>query len=1148
MGTFAFRLKAIPILFIVWTLSGCNFPGEGLIDRFSSSPSNPEQNSNSDIFGQVSPSPGVSAIPTATATPVILTPDAPSNSRSSSVTQNTAILQWDAPGNITTPVTYNIYRINSGSMVLVAQNISTLSYNLSGLSPGTSTTYVIQAISLGRTSSNSPPIVINTPMAIPAIPTGLAASAITANSITFTWSAVAGATSYKVSEATGKFSEVTSTSLSVTVSGLAASTAHSVRVRACNAENACSAVSPAISASTIAAVVPAPAIPSGLASSNIAQTSFTLSWSVVSGATSYKISEASAKFPEITTTTNSRNITGLLASNAYSVRVKSCNSANICSVNSGNLAVSTIAAPAPAIPSGLASSAVSQNSFTLSWTTVSGAINYKVSESTGKFSELTVTAASASVVGLNPSVNHIVRVRSCNSAGLCSVNSSDLTVRTLDPPAPAVPSGLVSSNIVQTSFTLSWSPVSGATNYKISEASTKFAEITATTNFQSITGLVANNAYSVRVKSCNSVGTCSNNSTNLAVSTLPNPTPSPSPSPSASSTPVVIPSPLTFSDGFPSDATDIKLTIPLKVFISKNPDQITIQLQGVTGITRTGAIQVFRKPKGTSDWGSSIGSIATNANSLTFAATRGVHYEIKVSGSLSSGSGLGYTSAGIEVESPGYRGKILLVIDNVTAPQIQTALTNFKNTLIADGWIPIEILVAPNDPASTVKAAIQSAYNTDSANVKSVLLIGRVPVAYSGNGAPDGHSDHVGVWPTDQYYGDLGTWPSGTGAITFTQYRNRASSQISRFSPNTAPSPLELEVGRIDMQALGTDLNNVTTFTESEIALISSYLNRSSDYKKGTVAINPNRAIINNTLYWALDNGIQGVFKSFSSHVGVENIEFTSSGSDYFVQQIGSTSNPIAQWVYGGGGSYFGMIGSNLDINQIAQSSYLNRGIFFRTFGSYFGDFDTKSNMLRALIAKGHGLASSYESSPVYTHFMNLGESMGYSMRRSINSMATQDCNVSNGQECIAEYNTAAIKINNSITSTIHYDAAYGYWGGAYMGIVTNLMGDPTLRIHSVKMPLNASTSQNSSGKVVVSWSAPSESSIVGYHIYKVNYSGSVVTGYTQLTTTPVPGTPFTTNQNYVAGEKYLIKTVKLQSNLSGDFFNHSVGTWITNN
>lgn len=1121
----------------VLILSGCRLPNDGLVSRVA--------------LTQTPASP----------LPPLQTPSSPTALRVLSLTSASAVLAWDGPADAAGGITFRISEVIGSNFSVIAEGLTASSYSLIALTPAVSRSFVVQSVAQANTqqavSLYSAPVVVTPPLPIPGVPSGVVASAITSSAFRISWAAVSGAVNYKISEAATKFSEMTVTTLNADFAGLSPSTGYSVRVRACNATGVCSSNSGNLAVMTLAA--PAPATPTNLAASAITQTSFSLSWTTVAGAASYKVSEATAKFSELTSTTPTVSVSNLSAGMSYSVRVRACNSAGACSANTANLGVNTLAAPAPAVPAGLASSAITQNSFTLSWNGVSGAASYRVSEAAAKFPETSTTEIGKVITGLNASTAHAVRVRACNSAGLCSSNSTDLSVRTLDPPAPPVPTGLALSAITQTSATLAWAAVSGAASYKVSEATAKFPETSVTTPSRNLASLTANTTYQLQVRSCNSATICST-AASITLLTLPTPAPSPSPSPvpspspSPSSVPAVITPAGTFSDSFPSDATDIKRTIPLRVFIAKNPDQITIQLQNVATVTRTGPVQVFRKIKGTTDWGASIGSIATTANSLTFSASRGVHYEIKVTGPLSSSSGptlnngLGYTSAGIEVDSPDYRGKILLVIDNQTAPLIVNELNTFRSTLIADGWIPIDVLVNRTDAVSVVKSAIQSAYNTDTANVKSAFLIGRVPVAYSGNGAPDGHEDHVGVWPTDQYFADFSVWPSGSGNITHTGYRNRASTSISRFSPNITPSELELEIGRLDMQALETDLNGVATFSEGEVALLKSYLIRASDYKKGAVAVSSNRAIINNTLYWALDNGIQGVFKSFSSHVGIENIEFTSSGSNYFIQEIGTTAKPVAQWVYGGGGSYFGMLGSNIDINQISQSSYAHRGIFFRSFGSYFGDFDTRSNILRAMIAKGHGLTSSYEANPVYTHFMNLGESMGYSMRRSINSMAAQNCNVTSNQECIAEYSTAAIKVGTSITSTVHWDAAYGYWGGAYMGVVTNLMGDPTLRMSPVKIPANAASTANASGKLVVSWSAPSETSVVGYNVYKINYSGSQVTGYTKLNSTPIPGTSYVSNLNYLAGEKFLVKTVKLQSNPSGDYLNHSVGALVTNN
>ena len=49
------------------------------------------------------------------------------------------------------------------------------------------------------------------------------------------------------------------------------------------------------------------------------------------------------------------------------------------------------------------------------------------------------------------------------------------------------------------------------------------------------------------------------------------------------------------------------------------------------------------------------------------------------------------------------------------------------------------------------------------ADLESVFLLGHVPVPYSGQINPDGHSNHVGAWAADVYYGELdGNWTDVT--------------------------------------------------------------------------------------------------------------------------------------------------------------------------------------------------------------------------------------------------------------------------------------------------------------------------------------------------------------------------------------------------
>ena len=62
---------------------------------------------------------------------------------------------------------------------------------------------------------------------------------------------------------------------------------------------------------------------------------------------------------------------------------------------------------------------------------------------------------------------------------------------------------------------------------------------------------------------------------------------------------------------------------------------------------------------------------------------------------------------------------------------------------------------------TTVKAIVKQDYLADSTHVRSLFILGHVPVPYSGDIAPDGHTpgngNHQGAWPADIYYGNFYT-------------------------------------------------------------------------------------------------------------------------------------------------------------------------------------------------------------------------------------------------------------------------------------------------------------------------------------------------------------------------------------------------------
>ncbi|MFZ4783923.1 MAG: fibronectin type III domain-containing protein [Flavobacteriales bacterium] len=156
------------------------------------------------------------------------------------------------------------------------------------------------------------------------VPTSLASASVTSSGAVVSWAAVSGATGYslqyKLSTAT-TWTTVSTSATSYTLSGLVASSTYNYQVATVCASGT-SAYSAASSFTTAAAA--SCGVPTGLASASITTTGATVSWTAVSGATSYsvqyKLSTATA-WTTVTSTTNSRSLTGLTANSTYNFQV-----------------------------------------------------------------------------------------------------------------------------------------------------------------------------------------------------------------------------------------------------------------------------------------------------------------------------------------------------------------------------------------------------------------------------------------------------------------------------------------------------------------------------------------------------------------------------------------------------------------------------------------------------------------------------------------------------------------------------------------------------------------------------------------------------------------------------------------------------------
>lgn len=247
----------------------------------------------------------------------------------------------------------------------------------------------------------------------------------------------------------------------------------------------------------------------GLASSAITTTTATLSWTALSGALNYdvdyKLTSSSTWTNAATATTATTvNLSALNSGVAYDWRVRAnCTGAT----GAYSQAQFSTTAAGCGTPTGLTSSAITSSGATVSWTAVSGALNYDVdyklsTASTWTNAVTATTALSRSITSLASGTLYDWRVRA-NCTGLSSsyaqaqFTTSTATCGTV--------TGLAASAVTSSSATVSWSALSGALNYtvdyKLASSSTWINAVTGTTSLsRGISGLTAGSLYDWRVR------------------------------------------------------------------------------------------------------------------------------------------------------------------------------------------------------------------------------------------------------------------------------------------------------------------------------------------------------------------------------------------------------------------------------------------------------------------------------------------------------------------------------------------------------------------------------------------------------------------------------------------------------------------------
>ncbi len=167
------------------------------------------------------------------------------------------------------------------------------------------------------------------------------------------------------------------------------------------------------------------------------------------------------------------------------------------------------ATPTCGTVSGLASSAVTVSGATISWTALSGALNYDVdyklaSASTWTNAATATTATSVNLSGLTENSLYDWRVRANCTGATGTYSTAQFTTLSSTPTCGTV-SGLTSSGITTAAATASWTALSGALNYDVdykTNASATWINATTGTSSTSVSlsGLAAGTLYDWRVR------------------------------------------------------------------------------------------------------------------------------------------------------------------------------------------------------------------------------------------------------------------------------------------------------------------------------------------------------------------------------------------------------------------------------------------------------------------------------------------------------------------------------------------------------------------------------------------------------------------------------------------------------------------------
>ena len=406
--------------------------------------------------------------------------------------QTTMGLTW------TNALSATSYSIATSPAVATSPQTATTSgaYTFTGLTAGIQYTFTVTSINASGsgTVTTSPAAVFTLSPAV--------ASVTTSNPLTttmdITWPVSTGATSYNVTS-----TPVTTTQTLApggTFTGLTAGTVYTFTVAAVNSSGSGGTTT---SASRITRSLPPASLTPAAA---IAPTFIDLSWPSAVGAVSYTVvsTPTTGTFTDVSST--NLRFTGLASGTSYTFTVSSVNASGTSETSTTSASALTLPDP----PASITPSNATTTTVDLNWTAAVGTDTYTITTTPVSTTRSGLTGTSYTFPDLLSGTSYTFTIRSVNTSGTSLTATTSVAYFTI----PVAVATLNTSGPQQTSINLSWTDVTGESQYTITSTPSVGYTATLAANTSSATfpaggsgySLTAGTSYVFRITPSNSSG------------------------------------------------------------------------------------------------------------------------------------------------------------------------------------------------------------------------------------------------------------------------------------------------------------------------------------------------------------------------------------------------------------------------------------------------------------------------------------------------------------------------------------------------------------------------------------------------------------------------------------------------------------------